>query len=308
VNAPPVVIRVERLVKRYGAITAVDDLSFEVHAGETFALIGPNGAGKTTTLKVLLGLTRPTSGRVAVGGRLLPPHDAHARHDLGYVPQRVEFTAGRTVEEVLGFFAELRGLPRTAVGRALERVGLAPHAKRRASELSGGYTQRLSLGQALLGDPSLLVLDEPTASLDPEATWEFRTLVEQLQREGKTVLLSSHLLTEVERIADRVLILVDGRCAALERLADLRARQVAASRLLIELGDGVAGAADVLHRSGIAFESAGTHELIVEASDGRGLVALEALREAGVTPRSFQLHGPTLEEMFLSVVRGGRGR
>ena len=302
----PVVIRVDRLVKRYGAITAVDGLSFEVHAGETFALIGPNGAGKTTTLKVLLGLTRPTSGSAAVGARLLPPHDAHARHDLGYVPQRVEFPPGRTVEEVLGFFADLRGLPRAAVGRALERVGLAAHAKRRANELSGGYTQRLSLGQALLGDPSLLVLDEPTASLDPEATWEFRTLIEQLQREGKTVLLSSHLLAEVERVADRVLILVEGRCAALERLADLRARQVAASRLLIEPGGGGADAAEVLRRRGIAFERSGAHGLSVEASDGKGLEALEALREADVAVRSFQLQGPTLEEMFLAVVRGGR--
>ena len=301
-----VVIRVERLVKRYGAIAAVNDLSFEVHAGETFALIGPNGAGKTTTLKVLLGLTRPTSGSAAVGARLLPPHDAHARHDLGYVPQRVEFAPGRTVSEVLGFFADLRGLPRTAVDRALERVGLAAHARRRASELSGGYTQRLSLGQALLGDPSLLVLDEPTASLDPEATWEFRSLVEQLQREGKTILLSSHLLTEVERIADRVLILVDGRCAALERLADLRVRQVAASRLLIELGDDAPGAGEVLRRRGIAFEAVSAHELVVEASDGKGLDALDTLRDAGIPLRSFQLQGPTLEEMFLSVVRGGR--
>ncbi len=298
-------VRAEHLAKRYGPITAVDDLSFEVEAGETFALIGPNGAGKTTTLKILLGLARPTAGRAAVGAKLLPPHDASARHDLGYVPQRVEFPAGRTVSEVLEFFADLRGLPRAAVGRALQRVGLAEHARRRAVELSGGFTQRLSLGQALLGDPSLLVLDEPTASLDPEATWEFRSLVEQLQREGKTILLSSHLLTEVERIADRVLILVEGRRAALERIADLRARQVRASRLRIEVGEGAA-AGEALRRRGVAFERVGAHELIVEASDGHGLEALETLRGAGVPLRSFELQGPTLEEMFLSVVRGGR--
>lgn len=302
----PVVIRVDRLVKRYGSIVAVNDLSFEVAAGETFALIGPNGAGKTTTLKVLLGLTRPTSGRAAVGAKLLPPHDAHARHDLGYVPQRVEFPAGRTVLEVLRFFADLRGLPPEAVDRALERVRLVEHAKRRASELSGGYTQRLSLGQALLGDPSLLVLDEPTASLDPEATWEFRTLVEQLQREGKTIILSSHLLSEVERIADRVLILVEGKQAALERIADLRARQVRASRLLIELGEGRVDAGEVLRQRGLQFERVGARELIVEASNGKGLEVLETLRDAGVALRSFELQGPTLEEMFLNVVRRGK--
>jgi ABC-type multidrug transport system ATPase subunit len=302
----PVVIRIDRLTKRYGPLVAVNGLSFDVSAGETFALIGPNGAGKTTTLKVLLGLTRPTSGSASVGARLLPPHDAHARHDLGYVPQRVEFPAGRTVLEVLRFFADLRDLPRQAVDRALERVRLTEHAKRRASDLSGGYTQRLSLGQALLGDPSLLILDEPTASLDPEATWEFRTLIEQLQREGKTILLSSHLLSEVERIADRVLILVEGRQAALERIADLRARQVRASRLLIELGEGRVDAGEVLRRSGLRFERVGARELIVEASNGKGLEALETLRDAGVVLRSFELQGPTLEEMFLNVVRGGK--
>jgi len=299
-------IHAEGLVKRYGAITAVNHLSFHVEPGETFALIGPNGAGKTTTLKILLGLTRPNEGRVTIGKHGLPPHDARARYDLGYVPQRVEFAPGRTVAELLGFFADLRGLGRTGVDRALTRVGLLDYAGRLASELSGGYTQRLSLAQALLGDPALLVLDEPTASLDPEATWEFRTLLEQLQREGKTVILSSHLLSEVERVADRVLILLDGRQAALERMSDLKARQVQASRLLIELPGGTEQAADALRRLGMRFEPAGPNELIVEASDGQGLAALEALRGAGIHPRSFQIQGPTLEEMFLAVVRAGR--
>ena len=226
---------VEHVVKRYGAVTAVDDLTFAVEDGETFALVGPNGAGKTTTLRMLLGLSRPDAGRIEIGEPGLPPHAPEARRRLGYVPQRVEFPHGRTVAEVLGFFAELRGLPRAAVERALGRVGLEPLAGRRASELSGGYTQRLSLAQALLGDPDLLVLDEPTASLDPQATWEFRTLVQQLRREGCTVLLCSHLLAEVERVADRALILVEGRSAALERMDALRARQAAATRLAVEL-------------------------------------------------------------------------
>jgi len=301
-------IRAEALVKRYGPVTAVDRLSFQVEAGETFALIGPNGAGKTTTLKILLGLTRPNEGRVTIGKEGLPPHDARARHDLGYVPQRVEFPAGRTVAEVLGFFSDLRDLPRTAVARALGRVGLADYARRRASDLSGGYTQRLSLAQALLGDPALLVLDEPTASLDPEATWEFRSLLEQLQREGKTVILSSHLLTEVERVADRVLILLEGRQAALERMSDLKARQVRAGRLLIELRDGAAPAEELLRSRAIEFETIGPRELVVEASNGKGVDVLETLQGAGIHLRSFQLQGPTLEEMFLSVVRRGTGR
>ncbi len=299
-------VRVEGLVKRYGPVTAVDHLSFEVESGETFALVGPNGAGKTTTLRLLLGLTRPDQGTIAIGESGLPPHSPGARRELGYVPQRVAFPHGRTVAEVLSFFADLRGLPRGSVQSVLGRVGLAPLAARRASELSGGYTQRLSLGQALLADPALLVLDEPTASLDPEATWEFRSLVEQLQREGKTILLCSHLLTEVERVADRVLILLDGRRAALERLDQLRARQMSATRLAIELTDEPAGALATLGRLGLACETWPGRGVLVEAHDGRALETLEAVRSAGVAIRSFEVQRPSLEEIFLAVVRGGR--
>jgi ABC-type multidrug transport system ATPase subunit len=300
------VIRVEGVSKRYGAIHAVRELSFEIEPGETFALIGPNGAGKTTTLKMLLGLVRPDTGRIALGPGGRAPHDPSARHELGYVPQRVEFTPGRTVAEVLEFFAALRGLPAAAVEPVLARVGLEAHAKRRASELSGGYTQRLSLGQALLGDPAVLVLDEPTASLDPEATWEFRTLVEQLQREGRTVLLCSHLLGEVERIADRVLIMVDGRRAALERIDELRTRQMRASRLVIDVPGDVEAARAVLAAQGFTHAAAGAGAVSVDAGNGTGPAALEALRAAGVSVRSFEVQRPTLEEIFLEVVRGGR--
>jgi len=299
-------LRAENLTKRYGAITAVDQLSFAVEDGETFALVGPNGAGKTTTLRLLLGLSRPDSGKILVGDEGLPPHDPEARRRLGYVPQRVEFPHGRTVAEVLGFFAELRGLPRAAVGEALQRVGLTALATRRASELSGGYTQRLSLAQALLGAPDVLVLDEPTASLDPQATWEFRTLVQQLRREGCTVLLCSHLLSEVERVADRVLILVDGRRAALERLDALRARQAAATRLAVELRADAPRAMALLGARGLASKPGEGAGIVVEARNGHALEALEVLRTGGLEVRSFELMRPTLEETFLSVVRGER--
>ena len=301
-------VRAQGLVKRYGAVVAVNDLSFEVEPGETFAIIGPNGAGKTTTLRILLGLTRPDSGTLAIGPAGLEPHAPEARRDLGYVPQRVEFPPGRTVAEVLRFFADLRGLGAAAVDSALERVGLAAVAGRRAIDLSGGYTQRLSLAQALLADPALLVLDEPTASLDPEATWEFRTLVQQLRREGKTILLCSHLLAEVERVADRVLILVEGRRAALERLDALRERQARATRLAIDLAEDPARAVTALGRAGLVAESCDDRRVLVEASNGHGLDALDALRAAGVPIRTFEMQRPTLEEIFMAVVRGERPR
>lgn len=204
-------VRAERLVKRYGPVTAVDDLTFAVEPGETFALVGPNGAGKTTTLRMLLGLSRPDSGRIAIGEQGLPPHDPEARRRLGYVPQRVEFPAGRTVAEVLGFFAELRALPPAAVGRALSRVGLEPLAARRANELSGGYTQRLSLAQALLGEPDVLVLDEPTASLDPaHQHLALRAARAFAHEHAGGVLAILHDINLASQYADRVVLLKQG--------------------------------------------------------------------------------------------------
>ena len=300
-------IRVEGLAKRWGAVRAVDGLSFDVREGETFALIGPNGAGKTTTLKCLLGLVRPDAGRIAIGPEELPPDDPRARASIGWVPQRVEFAAGRTAAEVLGFFAELRGLGPAAVQSAIERVGLGAYANRRATELSGGYAQRLSLAQALLGDPALLVLDEPTASLDPQATWEFRSLVLELKAQGRTILLCSHLLDEVERVADRVLILVGGRAAALERMEDLRARQVEATRLVVGLHDAPEGALAALAARGLSGAAANGGAVAIEARDGRFLEALDALRAGGVRVRSVEMQRPTLEEVFLAAVRADRG-
>jgi len=297
------VIRVEGLSKRWGAVRAVDGLSFDVAPGETFALIGPNGAGKTTALKCLLGLVRPDAGRIAIGPDGRAPDDPRARESMGWVPQRVEFPPGRTAAEVLGFFAELRGLGAGAVDAAIARVGLGAYAKRSASELSGGYSQRLSLAQALLGDPALLVLDEPTASLDPQATWEFRSLVLELKAQGRTILLCSHLLDEVERVADRVLILVGGRAVALERMADLRARQVGATRLLVGLDEPPARALQVLGARGLAGAATDDGAVAVEARDGRFLEALDALRAGGVGVRSVEMQRPTLEEVFLAAVR-----
>ena len=298
-------VRAESLVRRYGAISAVDRLSFAVVPGETFALIGPNGSGKTTTLRMLLGLTRPDSGRIAIGPHGLAPHDPQARHDLGYVPQRVEFPHGRTVREVLAFYAALRDLPGTAVDHALERVSLVSHADRRATDLSGGYTQRLSLAQALLADPALLILDEPTASLDPEATWEFRSLIQQLQHEGKTILLCSHLLSEVERVAHRVLILFEGRCVGLESLDELRARQAKATRLAIRLSEEPSRALAALGARGFVCE-ASVDGIVVEATHGRTMESLDTLRGARIAVVSFEMLRPSLEEIFLSAVRGGR--
>ena len=291
-------------------MVAVDDLSFEVERGETFALIGPNGAGKTTTLKMLLGLARPDSGTVAIGPERLRATDPAGAPRARLRAAARDVPAGRTVRRgAAASSPTCAGCRATAVTRALERVaarvdrGPPRDASCRAATRSGCRSRR-----PCSAIPPLLVLDEPTASLDPEATWEFRSLLEQLRREGKTILLCSHLLSEVERVADRVLILVDGRCAALEPLDDAarapgagHAPRDRAAQPTMHARESRAGA-----RAGSRASRLARGRVAVEGANGRGLEALEALRSAGVAVRSFEMQRPTLEEMFLAVVRGER--
>jgi len=207
-------IRYEAFTKRYGGVEAVSGLDLGVASGETVALIGPNGSGKTTTLKAALGLVRPTSGRVLVAGRDTVADGRAARAVIGYLPQRLSFPDGCTARQVLSFYARLRGATGDEVDRLLARVGLEEAADRAADGYSGGMRQRLGLAVALLGRPKALVLDEPTASLDPSGALVVRDLVRSIRAEGTTVLLSSHDLGEVAALADRVAIFVTGRLAA----------------------------------------------------------------------------------------------
>ena len=229
-------IRYERFGKRFGKLVAVSGLELEVVPGETLALIGPNGSGKSTTLKAALGLVRPTEGRVVVGGMEVASAGRAARTRLGYLPQRLSFPEGCTAREAMAFYARLRGAAPGEIGRLLERVGLADAAGRVADGFSGGMKQRLGIAVALLGGPDALVLDEPTAALDPTGSLTVRDLVAEIRAEGTTVLLSSHDLGEVAALADRVAVFVAGRLAALGTPAEL-ARSVGTGARTPDLED-----------------------------------------------------------------------
>ena len=209
-------IRATGLSKRYGAVQALQDVGFGVAAGETLGIIGPNGAGKTTLLKVMLGLVRPDAGQVVIAGCDLAVEPVKLRRMIGYVPQHHGFEERSSGRDSLGFLARLRGVPLDEVETRAASVGVAPLLDRPVGTLSGGQRQRLSVAAALLGDPPVLLLDEPTASLDPRATAGFRKLVISLAGEGRTIILCSHLLDDVERLCDRVLVLLDGRVATVE--------------------------------------------------------------------------------------------
>jgi ABC-type multidrug transport system ATPase subunit len=216
------VIRYEDFGKTYGRVRAVEGLYLEVRGGETLALIGPNGSGKSTTLKAAVGLVRPTAGRVLLDG-VDVALDPRARAGLGYLPQRVSFAEGVTAREAMRFYGRLRRVGAGEVERLLDRVGLAEAADRATDGFSGGMRQRLGIATALLGRPRVLLMDEPSAALDPTGALLVRDLIGAIAAEGTTVLLSSHDLSEVDALADRVAIFAGGRMRALGTLAELEA-------------------------------------------------------------------------------------
>jgi ABC-2 type transport system ATP-binding protein len=234
------VIKVERLTKRYGDITAVQDVSFEVAKGEVVGFLGPNGAGKTSTMRVLTGYMGPTSGRVEIAGRDLARDPIGARAKVGYLPETPPLYPEMRVEDYVRYVAALNDVPRkerqARVERALEGCGLVGVRRQVIRTLSKGYRQRVGLAQAIVHEPEVLVLDEPTAGLDPIQITEIRELIRRLAaQEGRTVILSTHLLPEVELICQRVLVIAFGRLRLDSTLEAIQAGGSLEQRFLAEV-------------------------------------------------------------------------
>ena len=203
-------------------VVAVDGISFDVEAGEAFGILGPNGSGKTTTLKMVLGLLKPTEGTVRVFGR--PPRDIYVRRRIGYLPEKTSLYGFLNANETLRMFGVMSGMDKeTADRRAeelLKRLNLR-EPKRRISGYSKGMARKVAFAQAILSEPDLLILDEPTSGLDPVSANEVRTILEELKSAGKTIVVSSHILSDIQRMCDRVIIMARGKICAegtLERL------------------------------------------------------------------------------------------
>jgi ABC-2 type transport system ATP-binding protein len=222
-------IEVKGLVKTYGAKRAVDGVSFSVQRGEILGFLGPNGAGKSTTMKMITGFIRPDAGTATVDGIDVTVDPVAVKGKLGYLPESAPAYPEMTVEEFLGFIAEVRGFrtadaKRAQVDRAITLTHLAPVRKQTIETLSKGFKQRVGFAQALLHDPSALVLDEPTDGLDPNQKIEVRSLIKSMAA-TKTIILSTHILEEVEAICTRVIIISRGKVVVDETPAALRARQ-----------------------------------------------------------------------------------
>jgi ABC-2 type transport system ATP-binding protein len=295
------------LTKSYGPRLAVDDVSFEVQPNEVMGLLGPNGSGKSTILRILTGYLKPTSGTARVAGFDVVGQGLQARARLGYVPEDVPLYTHMRVSEFLAFMGRVRGVPEgglhKAVDRAVERLSLQKVRDLLIAKLSRGYRQRVAIAQALLGEPKLLVLDEPTNGLDPRQIIEVRELIRDLSRE-LSVLVTSHILTEIEKVAHRVAILLDGRLLTVHALGTqqggrlkIRLRDAPEAQVRLELVD--------LPGVRIAETLAAPGSYVIE-HDGAAAEAIAALVAAGLPLEEATPAGSGLEALFLRLTEGAR--
>jgi ABC-2 type transport system ATP-binding protein len=304
------ILAVRQLVKRFGERTAVGGVSLAVRSGEAVGLLGPNGAGKTTTLSMLAGLLAADSGEVLLEGRPLVGDTDPRKRLLGLVPQELALYEPLSAADNLAFFGALQGLSgaelTSAARSSLEFVGLADRADDKVKTFSGGMKRRLNLAVALLHDPTLLLLDEPTVGVDPQSRNAIFDNVEALRRRGKTILYTTHYMEEVERLCDRVIIMDHGQVIADDSLAGLKQRNRGAGRVFCELGAVADNASWLEGLSGLAgivrAELAGTR-LTLHVSDLHGGLgrALDHLRRADVVVAAVESHQPSMEDIFLEL-------
>jgi ABC-2 type transport system ATP-binding protein len=303
----PDLVVVDRLVKRYGRRAAVRGVSFAIEEGEVIGLLGPNGSGKSTILRVLAGYLRPSAGTVCIAGIDMAADSLAARTQAGYVPEDAPLYDSKRVTEFLHCMATIKGVPsraqRGAVGAAAERLELGPVLGMAIGKLSRGYRQRVAIAQALVNDPPLLILDEPTNALDAYQVIAVRALVRSLAGR-RTVLVASHVLTEIERVASRVMILLDGRLLTTDAMRETgHARQI---RLRIE-GSGPAILAALRQVPGVidAALTDAAEGYMVETARGQPSAAdlARAIVGQGFALSELAEVKPDLERVFLDLTR-----
>ena len=304
VSKPPAaegpVILAHGLTKRYGALRAVDDVHLTVQRGEIFGLIGQNGAGKSTLFKMMMGLIEPSAGEILIGGIAVGGRNfREARRHLGYLPENVVLYDNLSGLETLRFFARLKGAPSAQCAPMLERVGLAQAATRPVREYSKGMRQRLGFAQALLGTPRVLFLDEPTNGLDPQAIRDFYAAMRDLRDEGVTILITSHILAELQERVDRLAIMAEGRIQALGSVQALREQVNMPLTLELRLGsDDVALAQKALAHLGGVSSVVTVEGLRASCPRETKMAVLGALTGLGAKLLDLKIQEPSLEDVF----------
>ena len=303
-------IHVEHLTKDYGGIEAIRDVDFDVEKGEIVGFLGPNGAGKTTTMKILTGFMPPTSGKAVIDGFNVLEQSMETRQRIGYLAESVPLYGVMTVERFLGFVAEAKGVESKErsreVGRVCEACGLGGVRKRIISHLSKGYRQRVGLAQALINNPPLLILDEPTIGLDPTQIVEIRNLILGL-RESHTVLLSSHILPEVSQVCERVIIINKGRIVATDSPRSLQSGRKGGDLIRLEVRGPQSEIARVLTEvPGITnvAQNRGPGEFEVRVEPGKDVRSVIAQQVVNNGWELLEIHrvALSLEDVFVQLV------
>jgi Cu-processing system ATP-binding protein len=292
-------VSLDTVSKSYGSETVVSDVSLDIRAGECVVLVGHNGAGKTTLMKLMLGLTRPSSGSVEVLGANPAQGNAVAQHkNLGYLPESVAFYEAMSGREILAFYARLKRVAVADCDRLLELVGLADAAKRRVGTYSKGMRQRLGLAQAMLGNPRLLFLDEPTTGLDPGLRHQFYELIEGLHEAGATSLISSHALSEVEARANRFIIMKSGVMVASGTLDELYLQAALPVRLNLAVASGTASSVAERLGSEINVSSIGETTLSLSCFNGDKMAVIRRIGDLGDLVEDLHIKPPKLDEVY----------
>ena len=307
-------VRVEQLVKRYGTSLALDGVSFTVEKGEVVGFLGPNGAGKTTAMRILTGYIPPTSGTAAIAGRDCFRAAVETRRLVGYLPEGISLYPEMRVNEYLFYRASIKGVPRRErrahVGRVLDECGIAENRRKLIGSLSKGYRQRVGLADALVHDPPVLILDEPTVGLDPNQIRQVRELIRRLG-ENRTILLSTHILPEVEMLCKRVLVISRGRLvfrgkisAIAEHDASITVELKAPAEAAVETLGRLSGVARVLVENRRDYLRLRLH--VAPNSDLREEIA-RCAGERGWVIRELHAERPSLEEIFTRLTAGEDG-
>jgi ABC-2 type transport system ATP-binding protein len=294
-------IELDGLTKRYGDVLAVDGLDLEVQEGEIFGFLGPNGAGKSTTIDILLDFVRPTSGSATVMGLDAQADSLRVRERIGVLPDAFHVYDRLTGRQHLQFVVDSKNIgAESDIDDVMERVSIAEAADRKAGGYSKGMRQRLVLAMALLGDPELLILDEPSTGLDPNGARQMREIIRAENERGTTVFFSSHIMEQVEAICDRVAIINRGRLVAVDSIDGLRGQTETVTTLTIDAGGADAEDAEAI-RNRIYVTSAaleGDRMEVTLTRDGSKFAVLKALDERGVEIRDFSIDESSLEDLF----------
>ena len=307
------VLNVSNLTKYYGEFKALDSVSFEVEKSSVYGYLGPNGAGKTTTIRIMLGLLKPNEGKVQIAGANPSEDPIHALQVVGYAPELPTLQTFFTGEQLLDFMGRVFGLPvqarREKIKQLLDLVGLKEWGRKKIGNYSKGMVQRLSVALALINDPMVMIMDEPTIGMDPEATAHFRNLFTNLSKDGKTVFISSHLLDEVQRICTHVGMINKGKIVftgPIEKMLEAFTQQWVVEAELEKVTENMVSSLKALEFvRNVKTDGNKLSIELKEKEDVRGEISSEIFKQKGVL-LSLNLRKITLEDAYLQALKGGQ--